>query len=33
MLEKSANEKWGSDPNYIKYKENTNILFLRKPTE
>ena len=33
MLEKSANEKWGSDPNYITYKKNTTILFLRKPTE
>ena len=33
MLEKSANEKWGNDPNYITYKKNTTILFLRKPTE
>lgn len=33
MLEKSANEKWGNDTNYITYKKNTSILFLRKPTE
>ena len=33
MLEKSANEKWGNDPNYITYKKNTTILFLRKPIE
>lgn len=28
ILEKSADKKWGSDPNYQAYKKRTNILFL-----
>ena len=31
MLEKSSDIKWGSDEDYIKYKNTTPILFLKKP--
>ena len=32
MLEKSSDQKWGDGPDYIEYKKNTPILFLKKPT-
>ena len=31
MLEKSSDSKWGLDEDYIKYKNTTPILFLKKP--
>ena len=31
MLEKSSDNKWGLDDDYIKYKKTTPILFLKKP--
>ena len=31
MLEKSSDNKWGLDDDYIKYKNTTPILFLKKP--
>ena len=31
MLEKSSDNKWGLEEDYIKYKKNTPILFLKKP--
>lgn len=31
MLEKAAEEKWGTNEDYISYKSKTNILFLKKP--
>tara|TARA_B100001057_G_scaffold464393_1_gene519543 strand:+ start:1274 stop:2179 length:906 start_codon:yes stop_codon:yes gene_type:complete len=31
MLEKSSDKKWGTDENYLKYKNNTPILFLKRP--
>ena len=30
MLEKSSDLKWGNNPEYIEYKKNTPILFLKK---
>ena len=32
MLEKSSDSKWGFDEDYIKYKNTTPILFLKKPS-
>jgi len=32
MLEKSSDQKWGDDVNYIEYKKNTPILFFKKPS-
>ena len=31
MLEKSSDNKWGLEEDYIKYKKTTPILFLKKP--
>jgi Protein of unknown function (DUF1295). len=31
MLEKAADKKWGTNEDYISYKDRTNILFLKKP--
>ena len=31
MLEKSSDAKWGDNPDYIEYKKNTPVLFLKKP--
>jgi len=33
LLERHNNEKFGSDPNYIRYKENTSILIPSIPKE
>jgi hypothetical protein len=33
MLEKSADEKWGDDPQYSNYKDKTSILFLKSPKD
>ena len=33
MLEKSADEKWGDDPQYSDYKDKTSILFLKSPKD
>ena len=31
LLERRADERWGKDPEYVKFKENTPVLFLKKP--
>ena len=31
LLERKADKRWSKDPEYVKFKENTPVLFLKKP--